>query len=42
VFNVLGAVVVGTAAASTIAGIVTVSPSQVMAVVGSGVLAATL
>jgi len=41
-FNVLGAVLVGTAVASTIAGIVTVSPSQTVAVVGAGVLAATL
>ena len=41
VFNVLRAVLVVTAVASTIAGIVTVRPSQTVAVVGSGVLAAT-
>ncbi len=41
-FNVLGAVLFGTAVASTIAGIVTVSPSSTVAVVGSGVLGATL
>lgn len=42
VFNMLGALLVGTAVADTIAGIVTVSPDQAVAVIGSGVLAATL
>ncbi len=42
VFNMLGALIVGTAVADTIAGIVTVSPDQAVAVIGSGVLAATL
>ena len=41
-FNVLGALVVGTAVADTIAGIVTVSPSQAVAVIGSGVLGAVV
>jgi PiT family inorganic phosphate transporter len=41
-FNVVGALVVGTAVASTVAGIVTVAPSSAVAVIGSGVLAATL
>lgn len=41
-FNLLGALVVGTAVAGTIAGIVTVPADQAVAVVGSGVLAATL
>jgi PiT family inorganic phosphate transporter len=41
-FNILGAVVVGTAVASTIAGIVDVPNEDVVAVVGSGVLAATV
>src|SRR5690242_15299833 len=40
VFNVLGALLVGTAVAGTIAGIVTVAPSSAVAVIGSGVLAA--
>ncbi len=39
-FNVLGAVVVGTAVASTIAGIVAVAPSSSVAVIGSGALGA--
>lgn len=38
----LGALLVGTAVANTIAGIVTVAPAQAVAVIGSGVLAATL
>lgn len=41
-FNILGAVFVGTAVAGTIAGIVTVSPSQAVTVIGAGVLAATV
>jgi inorganic phosphate transporter, PiT family len=41
VFNVLGAVLVGTAVASTIAGIVVV-PSEAVAVIGSGVVAAVI
>ncbi len=41
VFNMLGAILVGTAVASTIAGIVTVSADQMVAVVGSGMLAAS-
>lgn len=41
-FNILGALLLGTAVANTIAGIVTVSPSEAVAVIGSGVLAATL
>ena len=40
-FNMLGALVVGTAVADTIAGIVTVAPDETVAVIGSGVLAAT-
>jgi PiT family inorganic phosphate transporter len=40
VFNALGAVVIGTAVASTIAGVVSVSRSHAVAAVGSGVLAA--
>jgi inorganic phosphate transporter, PiT family len=42
VFNVLGAIVVGTAVAGTIGGIVTVSPSRTVTVVGSGVLGAVV
>jgi PiT family inorganic phosphate transporter len=42
VFNMLGALLVGSAVADTIAGIVTVPASQAVAVIGSGVLAATL
>ena len=42
VFNVLGAVLVGTAVAGTIAGIVTVAPSSAVAVIGAGVLAAVV
>ncbi len=42
VFNMLGALLVGTAVADTIAGIVTVAPGEAVAVIGSGVLAATL
>ncbi len=42
VFNMLGALLVGTAVADTIAGIVTVSGADAVAVIGSGVLAATL
>lgn len=38
----LGALLVGTAVADTIAGIVTVAPAQAVEVIGSGVLAATL
>ncbi len=42
VFNMLGALVAGTAVADTIAGIVTVSEAEAVAVIGAGVLAATL
>src|SRR6266540_5335377 len=42
VFNLLGALLVGTAVADTIAGIVTVPSTRAVAVVGSGVLGATL
>jgi PiT family inorganic phosphate transporter len=41
VFNLLGAVLVGTAVAGTVAGIVTVAPPSAVAVIGSGVLGAT-
>lgn len=41
-FNMLGALLVGSAVADTIAGIVTVSPAQTVAVIGAGVLAAVL
>ena len=40
VFNMAGALLLGTAVASTIAGIVTVPESEVVAVVGSGMLGA--
>jgi PiT family inorganic phosphate transporter len=42
IFNVLGALLVGTAVAGTIAGIVTLTGPDAVVVVGSGVLAATL
>jgi PiT family inorganic phosphate transporter len=42
VFNMLGALVVGTAVANTIAGIVTVAPASGVAVIGAGVFAATV
>jgi inorganic phosphate transporter, PiT family len=42
VFNMLGALLVGTAVASTIAGIVTVAPASGVAVIGAGVLGATV
>jgi PiT family inorganic phosphate transporter len=42
VFNMLGALLVGTAVASTIAGIVTVAPQDAVEVIGAGVLAATI
>jgi PiT family inorganic phosphate transporter len=42
VFNMLGALLVGTAVADTIAGIVTVAPTEAVEVIGAGVLAATL
>jgi inorganic phosphate transporter, PiT family len=42
IFNMLGAVLAGTAVADTIAGIVTVSGGDAVAVIGSGVLAAAL
>jgi PiT family inorganic phosphate transporter len=42
VFNILGALLVGTAVANTVAGIITVPPSEAVEVIGSGVLAATL
>lgn len=41
-FNVLGALVLGTAVADTIAGIVTVSPSEAVAVIGSGLFGAVV
>jgi PiT family inorganic phosphate transporter len=41
-FNMLGAVIIGTAVADTIAGIVTVPANQGVAVIGAGALAATL
>jgi len=42
VFNMAGALLVGTAVADTIAGIVTVAPAEAVEVIGAGVLAATL
>lgn len=42
IFNMLGALLVGSAVADTIAGIVTVSADQTVAVIGAGVLAAVL
>lgn len=42
IFNMLGALVVGTAVADTIAGIVTVTRADAVAVIGSGVLGATV
>ena len=42
IFNLLGALLVGTAVASTIAGIVTVPPVHAVAVIGSGTLGAVL
>lgn len=42
VFNMLGALLVGTAVADTIAGIVTVDVAEAVAVIGSGALAAVL
>ena len=42
VFNMLGALLVGTAVAETIAGIVTVEPADAVAVIGSGVLGAVI
>jgi PiT family inorganic phosphate transporter len=42
VFNLLGALLVGTAVADTIAGIVTLPPAEAVAAIGSGVLAASL
>ena len=42
IFNLLGALLVGTAVASTIAGIVTVPRARAVAVIGSGTLAAVL
>jgi PiT family inorganic phosphate transporter len=41
-FNMLGAIVFGTAVASTVAGIVTVDPDKAVEVIGSGIFAATL
>ena len=40
VFNILGALVLGTAVADTVAGIIAVAPEKAVAVTGSGVLAA--
>lgn len=42
VFNMLGALLIGTAVADTIAGIVTVAPSRAVAVIGSGVFSAAV
>ena len=42
VFNMLGALLVGTAVADTIAGLVSVSPEEAVTVIGAGVLAATI
>src|SRR5512134_593969 len=42
VFNMLGALLVGTAVADTIAGIVTVSGAEAVVVIGSGALGAVL
>lgn len=42
VFNMLGALLIGTAVADTIAGIVTVAPSRGVAVIGAGVLGAAV
>ncbi len=42
VFNMLGALLVGTAVADTISGIVSVAPSEAVAVIGSAALSATL
>jgi inorganic phosphate transporter, PiT family len=42
VFNMLGAVLVGSAVANTVAGIIDVSPGRVVSVTGSALLAATL
>ena len=42
IFNMLGALVIGSAVADTIAGIVTVPASEAVRVIGAGVLAATL
>jgi PiT family inorganic phosphate transporter len=42
VFNLLGPLLVGAAVADTIGGIVTVSPSAAIAVIGSGLAAATV
>ncbi len=41
VFNLLGALLVGSAVADTIAGIVSISGSEAVSVIGAGVLAAT-
>jgi PiT family inorganic phosphate transporter len=42
IFNMLGALVIGSAVADTIAGIVTVPASDAVEVIGAGVLAATI
>jgi inorganic phosphate transporter, PiT family len=42
VFNILGALLIGTAVADTIAGLVTVAPADAVAVIGSGVLGAVI
>jgi phosphate/sulfate permease len=42
VFNMVGALLLGTAVADTIAGIVTVAPGLAVVVIGSGALSATL
>src|ERR1700693_675808 len=42
VFNMVGALLIGTAVANTIAGIVTVPPTRAVGVIGSGALGAML
>src|ERR1700693_3252228 len=42
VFNMVGVLLLGTAVANTIAGIVTVAPGRAVGVIGSGALAAVL
>src|SRR5689334_7987470 len=42
IFNVLGALLLGTAVASTIAGVIDVEPSEAVAVIGSGLFGAVI
>src|SRR5919204_1148735 len=42
VFNILGALVLGTAVANTIAGVITVDSSKAVAGIGSGVVGAVI